>query len=49
MQPYTQQPLTYQLQTVPVPIVDKTLKQIHTLNSRSKAILSFKYGNAYKC
>ena len=37
VQPYTQQPLMlYQLETVPVPIVDKTLRQIHTLNSRSR-------------
>ena len=38
VQPYTQQPLIfYQLETVPVPIVDKTLKQNHTLNLRSKS------------
>ena len=37
-QPYTQQPLTlYQLEIVPVPIVDKNTKQILTLNSRSKS------------
>ena len=37
VQPYTQQPLIlYQLETVPVPIVDKIPKQIHTLNFRSR-------------
>ena len=37
MQPYTQQPLTlYQLETVPVPIVNKILKQNPTLNSKIK-------------
>ena len=37
IQPYTQQPLIlYQLETVPVPIADKILKQILTLNSGSK-------------
>ena len=38
VQPYTQQPLTlYQLETAPVPIIEKTLKQIHTLNFQSKS------------
>ena len=34
IQPYTQQPLIlYQLETVPVPIADKTLRLTPTLNS----------------
>ena len=51
MQPYTQQLLTwYQLETVPVPIVDKTTKaDSYTQLQIKKTILSFKYGNVYKC
>ena len=51
VQPYMQQPLIlYQLETVPVPIVDKILKQILTHKSKSKShIFSFKYRNLYKC
>ena len=38
VQPYTQQPLTLnQLETVPVPIIDKKLKQIYTFNFKSKS------------
>ena len=37
VQPYTQQPLTlYQLETVPVPMVDKKLRQTLTLNFKIK-------------
>ena len=36
VQPYTEQPLIlYQLEIVPVPIVEKIQKQTHTLNSKS--------------
>ena len=50
VQPYAQQPLTlYQLETVPVPIVDKNTKpdSLHSPGDQ-KAILSFKYRNLYK-
>ena len=50
MQTFTQQPLTlYQLETVPVPIVDKTLNRFLHLTPNQKAIFSFKYRNIYKC
>ena len=50
VQPYTQQPLIlYQLETVPVPIVDKNTKiDLYTQLQVKKAIHSFKYRNVYK-
>ena len=37
IQAYTQQPLIfYQLETVPAPVIDKTLRQTHTHNCKSQ-------------
>ena len=51
MQSYTQQPLILcQLETVPVPIVDKNTKaDSYTQLQIKKNIFSFKYGNLHKC
>ena len=49
MQPYTQQLLIlYQLETVPVPIVEKIPKQTHTPNSDTETIFSIKYRDIHK-
>ena len=51
MQSYTQQPLIlYQLETVPVPIVDKNTKaDSFTQLPDQETLLSFEYRNIYKC
>ena len=50
VQPYTQELLIlYQLETVPVPIVDKNTKaNSYTQLQIKKAIFSFKHRNLYK-
>ena len=49
MQPFTQQPLIlYEIETVPVPIVDKTPKQTPIWKYCKETIYSIKFQNIYK-
>ena len=49
VQPYTQQPLIlYQIETVPVPIVDKNTKANLYRKTGKETIYSIKFRNIYK-